>query len=166
MKTVIQLLGCTLRDGAYITGGNFGTPCIQGIIKKCEKANIDVIECGWLKNDLHKEGSSYYHVPADMLKYCAKKDPQKIYVVMIDWDRYDLNQLPVCDGMSIDAIRVVFPHGKHREGIAVAAEIKQKGYKVFLQAANTLAYSESDLMDLAKAVNTLSPVALSVVCRM
>ena len=163
METTVQLLDCTLRDGAYITGGNFGTPCIQGIIKKCEKANIDVIECGWLKNDSHKDGSSYYHVPDDMLRYCSAKDPKKTYVVMIDWDRYDLSQLPVCDHKSIDAIRVVFPHGKHREGIAVAAEIKQKGYKVFLQAANTLAYNENDLVDLASAVNALAPVALSVV---
>ena len=37
MKTAIQLLDCTLRDGAYITGGDFGAPCIQGIVKKCEK---------------------------------------------------------------------------------------------------------------------------------
>ena len=43
MKTAIQLLDCTLRDGAYITGGDFGAPCIQGIIKKCEKANSDLI---------------------------------------------------------------------------------------------------------------------------
>jgi 4-hydroxy 2-oxovalerate aldolase len=163
MKTAIQLLDCTLRDGAYITGGDFGAPCIQGIIKKCEKANIDVIECGWLKNDSHKEGSSYYHVPSDMRKYCDEKDPGKTYVVMIDWDRYDLSNLPVCDSKSIDAIRVVFPHGKFREGVAVAAEIKQKGYKVFLQAANTLAYSDEDLVNLAQEVNSLSPVALSVV---
>lgn len=163
METKIQLLDCTLRDGAYITGGNFGAPCIQGIIRKCEKANVDVIECGWLKNDAHQEGSSYYHLPADMARYCAEKDPKTAYVVMIDWDRYDLSQLPVCDGKSIDAIRVVFPHGKHHEGIAVAAEIKKKGYKVFLQAANTLAYSEEDLVSLAHDVNTLCPVALSVV---
>lgn len=163
MKTDIQLLDCTLRDGAYITNGNFGAPCIQGIIRKCEKANIDVIECGWLKNDAHKDGSSYYHLPADMTKYCSEKNSQKTYVVMIDWDRYDLTQLPICDGKSIDAIRVVFPHGKHREGVAVAAEIKKKGYKVFLQAANTLAYSEDDLIALANEVNSLGPVALSVV---
>ena len=163
MKTTIKLLDCTLRDGAYVNNSNFGTPCIQGIIKKSEKANIDVIECGWLKNDPHQEGSSYYHVPDDMLKYCSKKDPSKTYVVMIDWDRYDLDTLPVCDGKSIDAVRVVFPHGKHREGISVASKIKEKGYKVFLQAANTLAYSNKDLIELAECVNKLSPVALSVV---
>jgi len=163
MKTYIKLLDCTLRDGAYVNNSIFGAPCIQGIIKKSQKANIDVIECGWLKNDPHKDGSTYYHVPDDMRKYCSKKDPSKTYVVMIDWDRYDLDNLPDYDGNSIDAVRVVFPHGKHREGIAVASKVKEKGYKVFLQAANTLAYSNRDLIELAECVNELSPVALSIV---
>ena len=163
MKTNIQLLDCTLRDGAYITGGDFGVPAIIGLIKKLTDAKVDIIECGWLKNPEYAEGSSYYHVPSDLEQYLRRKDPDKTYVAMIDWDRYDLDQLPVYDGRSLDAIRVVFPHGKHREGIAVAEEIKKKGYKVFLQAANTLAYSDEDLMDLAKCVNRLMPVSLSVV---
>ena len=44
MKTYIKLLDCTLRDGAYVNNSIFGAPCIQGIIKKSQKANIDVIE--------------------------------------------------------------------------------------------------------------------------
>ena len=47
-------------------------------------------------------------------------------MVMIDWDRYNVDTLPVCDGKSIDAIRVVFPHGKHREGLAVGEKVKEK----------------------------------------
>ena len=163
MKTNIQLLDCTLRDGAYITNGDFGVPAIVGLIKKLSEAKIDIIECGWLKNSPHTEGSSYYHVPSDLERYLIRKDLDKTYVVMIDWDRYDLSQLPQYDGKSIDAIRVVFPHGKHKEGIKVGEEIKKKGYKVFLQAANTMAYSNEDLVDLAKCVNKLMPVSLSVV---
>ncbi len=163
MKTGIKLLDCTLRDGAYITGGDFGTPSIGGIINKLTKANIDIIECGWLKNPEYKDGSTYYQVPSDLHKYLSKKDPRVTYVVMIDWDRYDLNLLPPCDGTSLDAIRVVFPHGKHWNGCEVAKKIKEKGYKVFLQAANTLAYSDEDLLDLARCVNEVKPVSLSVV---
>ena len=44
----IQLLDCTLRDGAYIVDAKFGTPAIKGIVGKLEDANIDIIECGWL----------------------------------------------------------------------------------------------------------------------
>ena len=82
---------------------------------------------------------------------------------MIDWDRYQTDALPECDGKSINAIRVVFPHGKVQGGMQVAEKIRSKGYQVYLQAANTLAYSDAELIELAEAVNALKPVCLSVV---
>lgn len=163
MGKKIELLDCTLRDGAYIVEARFGTPAIKGIIKKMQDANIDIIECGWLKNAPHEEGTSFFHVPSDLEKYLLKRSERATYVAMIDWDRYDLDNLPECDGKTIDAIRVVFPYGKHREGVAVGEAIAGKGYKVFFQAANTLAYSDQDLTELAQEVNRVSPVALSVV---
>jgi 4-hydroxy 2-oxovalerate aldolase len=159
----IQLLDCTLRDGAYIVDAKFGVPAIKGMIKKLQDAEVDIIECGWLKNAPHEEGTSFYHVPEDLEQYLLKRRAYTTYVAMIDWDRYDLSYLPQCDGKSLDAIRVVFPHGKHEEGIAVGKEIAKKGYQVYFQAANTLAYSEEDLTDLAKAMNQVHPVAVSVV---
>ena len=124
----IKLLDCTLRDGAYITESMFGDPAIRGIIKKMQEAHAEVIECGWLKNSPHQPGSSYFNVPADIEPYILEKDPGIVYSVMIDWDRYDTEQLPAYDGKSIDAVRVVFPHGKHREGIEVGKRIREKGY--------------------------------------
>ena len=38
----IKLLDCTLRDGAYITNGNFGSGVIKGIIKNLSNANSNV----------------------------------------------------------------------------------------------------------------------------
>lgn len=163
MEKKIQLLDCTLRDGAYIVDAKFGTPSIKGIIKKSQDANIDVIECGWLKNTEHVPGTSFFHVPDDLLPYIIEKKESTTYVVMIDWDRYDLDFLPEYDGKTIDAIRVVFPHGKHKEGIAVGKKIREKGYKVFYQAANTLAYTNDDLLDLAKEVNETDAESVSVV---
>lgn len=159
----IKLLDCTLRDGAYITKSEFGVPAIKGIIKKMQDAHADIIECGWLKDSEHKEGTTYFHVPSDLEPYLVDRQSDVTYVVMIDWDRYDTDNLPEYDGKSIDAIRVVFPHGKHREGIAVGCKIREKGYKVYFQAANTMAYSNEDLHDLAQAVNEFKPEAISVV---
>ena len=163
MEKKIELLDCTLRDGSYITASHFGTPAIKGIIKKMQEARVDIIECGWLKDKEYTEGSAFYHVPSDLGPYFLNRSKDHTYVVMIDWDRYNLANLPVYDGKSIDAIRVVFPHGKHKEGIEVGEEIKKKGYKLYLQAANTLAYSDADLKELANYVNQAKPVALSVV---
>lgn len=163
MERKIELLDCTLRDGAYITNSKFGVPAIKGIIKKMQAACVDIIECGWLKDKPHEVGTVFYHVPADLEQYLLKKSVSSVYVVMIDWDRYNTDNLPPYDGKSVDAIRVVFPHGKHCEGIEVGRKIREKGYKVYFQAANTLAYNNQDLIDLAKCMNEFSPVSLSVV---
>lgn len=159
----IQLLDCTLRDGAYINNSDFGNPALKGIIKHLQDARVEIIECGWLKDAPHKAGSSYFHLPKDADSYILEKKSSAIYVAMIDYNRYDDSALPQCDGKSIDAIRVVFPHGKHDEGIAIGNRIAQKGYKVFYQAANTLAYSDEDLAALAEAMNKAKPVAVSIV---
>ena len=158
-----MLLDCTLRDGAYIVDSQFGEPVIRGMIRKLEEAGAEIIECGWLKNAGHKPGSSFYHVPADLEQYLSEKKKHVTYTVMIDWDRYDLDYLPENNGRSLDAIRVVFPHGKHREGCAVGRQIAEKGYKVFFQAANTLAYTDDELRDLAAEINRIKPVSLSIV---
>lgn len=163
MNNKIQLLDCTLRDGAYITQSNFGTPAIKGIIKRMQDANIDIIECGWLKNTPHKEGSSFFHAPSDVVPYLLDKRSDTLYAVMIDWDRYDLNNLPAYDGKSIDAIRIVFPHGKHNEAIEIGKQIRDKGYQILFQAANTLAYTEDELKILAQAMNAIEPISLSIV---
>lgn len=159
----IQLLDCTLRDGAYIVDSMFGEIAIKGIIKKLSDANIDIIECGWLKNSGHKTGSTFFHFPAEIKEYLGKKNPDTTFVAMIDWDRYDLAYLPPCDGESIDAIRVVFPKEHFKEGIALGKTIKDKGYQVYFQAANTLGYSDEGLMELAQEINRAKPTALSIV---
>ena len=55
MGSQIQLLDCTLRDGAYIVDSMFGEAAIKGIITKMGDANIDIIECGWLKDKSMKQ---------------------------------------------------------------------------------------------------------------
>ena len=163
MSATIELLDCTLRDGAYITNSVFGEAAIRGIIHNMEQAGIDIIECGWLKDSPHEFGSSFYHVPSDLEQYLISRDNNKTYVVMIDWDRYDVDNLPVCDHKSIDAIRVVFPKGRHNEAIEVGRTIRKKGYRLFFQAANTLSYSDKELDELAFAMNQIMPESLSIV---
>lgn len=159
----IKLLDCTLRDGAYIVDGKFGDT-IGGIIKNLQDSRVDLIEVGWLKDFSHRTGTSYYHTPNDIRQYLlSDKNPNTIYLAMIDYNRYDLNNLPENDGKSIDAIRVVFPHGKVEEGCKLVEIIKSMGYQAYLQAANTLAYSDLDLLELADAVNKVKPVGISIV---
>ena len=45
----LELLDCTLRDGAYIVDAHFGVAAIKGILKKLQESNMDIIECGFLQ---------------------------------------------------------------------------------------------------------------------
>lgn len=163
MTKPVMLLDCTLRDGAYIVDADFGTPAIKGIIRRMQEANLEIIECGWLKNTPHEEGTTYYHVPDDIKPYLLGKNENALLVAMIDWNRYDLSNLPPCNNETINAIRVVFPREHFREGITLGQTIHQKGYQVFFQAANTLAYSDEELSQLADTVNSSEALSLSVV---
>ena len=162
MKNVF-LLDCTLRDGAYIVDSMFGETAIRGIINKLQETGIEIIECGWLKNKEYKIGSTFYHRPDDLKQYILQKNPNVIYTAMIDWNQYNLDFLPDYDQKSIDAIRIVFPYGKQKEGIEIGKEILKKGYKIFFQAANTISYSDNDLVNLANEINNIKPISLSIV---
>lgn len=160
----IEILDCTLRDGAYIIDAEFGGQTIGGLIKRLQDANIDIIECGWLKDFKHEDGTTFYHVPSDLDRYLIEeKSGNTIYAAMIDYNRYDINTLPRNTGKNIDAIRVVFPHGKMKEGLSLVPQIKDKGYKVFVQAANTLSYTDYELLCLAETINEAKPNGVSIV---
>ena len=164
MQNKIQLLDCTLRDGSYIVAAEFGETVMRGILRKLAAANVDILECGWLKDTPHKPGTAFYHVPADALAYLPENlSPSTVCAVMIDWDRYDLDRLPENDGRGVNAIRMVFPHGKFREAIPLGRKIKDRGYRLFFQAANTLGYSDTDLIALAEEINRVMPESLSIV---
>lgn len=160
---IIKLLDCTLRDGAYVNNAEFGKPAMRGIISKLQDAHTDIIECGWLKDFEHVVGTSYLHVPEDAEQYINCKSEDIVYCAMIDWNRYNTDNLSPYAGGTINAVRVVFPHGKLKEAISIGKVIREKGYKVLFQAANTLAYSCGDLIELANAMNEFHPYALSVV---
>lgn len=151
----IKLLDCTLRDGAYIVNSNFGESSIIGIIQKLVDANVDIVECGWLKNSIHEKGSSFYNKVSDILPYIGNKAKNTEYCVMIDWNRYDLNFLEQNNGKSIDAIRVAFPYGKIDDAISIGKKIIEKGYELYFQMMNILAYDDKDIIKVCDLISKI-----------
>ena len=77
----IQLLDCTLRE-APINELMWGDFYIKQIINGLEKANIDIIECGFLKNDEYKFGSTSFHKAEELKKYLKNKKKDIISFVL------------------------------------------------------------------------------------
>lgn len=145
-----KILDCTLRDGAYVVDSKFGEKRICDIITTLENSKIDIIECGWLRNCVHEKNSVLYKVPEDAKGYLEGVKSQ--FSLMFDYGRYEVSQLPQNSGL-IDIIRIAFYKKSLDEISFVAEEVKNKGYKVFLQASNVKDYSKNDLVKLCKRAN-------------
>ncbi len=160
----VQVLDCTLRDGGYCNEWHFGFENSKKITSGLVEAGIDIIECGFLTNqtDYHSDYTKF-----NTLEQVAQIIPNdrdgKIFVAMMNYGEYDIDSLPDYDGKSIDGIRVAF----HKKNLVNALEwceqIQKKGYKVFIQAMVSLAYSDCEFLELIRRVNKFKPYAFYIV---
>lgn len=156
----IKILDCTLRDGAYVVEGNFGSKRICNIINSLQASGVDIIECGWLRDCLSEENTVFYNIPEELNRYVDKKTSN--FALMFDYDRYNIEKLPENIGL-VDIIRIAF-YKRSLDEISFAAEkVKSKGYKVFLQPSNVKEYEEKDLIKLCKRANYIGVDACYIV---
>lgn len=160
----LNVLDCTLRDGGYCNKWEFGFQNVQDIIKGLVEANIDIIECGFLTNKVeYHENLTKFSDISQISKFIPKNRCDKLFVAMINYGEYDVEELPNYDGTSIDGIRVAF-HKKDRiEALKICNKIKDKGYKVFIQPMATLSYTDEEFLELIHNSNSFEPYAFYIV---
>ncbi len=160
----VRILDCTLRDGGYCNEWNFGFSNIKKILNGLKEAGIDIIECGFLTNKVkYEKNGTRYNTIEELTEFVPKEKQNKPYVAMINYGEYDISQLPVYDGTSIDGIRVAFHKKDFPEAIKICEQIKEKGYLVFIQAMVSLNYTDEEFLALIRASNQLEPYAFYIV---
>ena len=159
----ISILDCTLRDGGYINDFAFGSFAIQDIISKLTRASIDIIECGFLKSKAFDPEKSLFGSIEAVKKVIGKKNPNLIYVAMIQYGAINIDEISEMDGTSIDGIRLTFHEHEIEDSFELARQLMDKGYKVFMQPVGTTTYTDSALLQLISRVNQLRPFAFYLV---
>lgn len=159
----IQILDCTLRDGGYVNDWRFGKNAIARIIQKLTSSGVDIIECGFLEECDYDPDCSFYNHVDQIAEFLPEDRRNTCYVAMTRLGKYPIESLPPHDGRSIDGIRVSFHFNEVEEGIAYCHQIKQKGYKVFIQPVGTSSYCDEDLLSLIHLVNELKPYSFYLV---
>lgn len=160
----IKVLDCTLRDGGYCNEWMFGFDNIKKIVKGLVDAEIDIIECGFLVENLeYQQDATKFSDLMQLSTFLPSKSLEKLFVAMINYGEYDVERLPQYDGYSIDGIRVAF-HKKDLLGaLEVCRIIKQKGYKVFVQPMVSLSYTDIEFINLINMCNEIEPYAFYIV---
>lgn len=158
----IKILDCTLRE-APLEQLMWGTASIRKILDGLQKAGIDIIEVGFLKNEAYQVGSTSFQTVEEIKPYLVDKDKNITYVALVDYGRYDIDNLSDYDGESIDAIRVCFKHAEIDKVLAYAQKIRDKGYGVCIQHVDTMGYTDEEITLFIEEVNRFNPLAYSIV---
>ena len=161
----IQILDCTLRDGGYVNDWGFGRKTIPSILDKLARANIDIIECGFLTGMVQDRERSLFGSVADIEEVLPADRRASMLVAMIAIGEKELHPsaLAPCDGKSIEGIRLTFHKAEIRQAFQWANIIMEKGYRVFMQPVGTAFYSDLELLRLVEEINALKPYAFYIV---
>ena len=159
----INILDCTLRDGGYINRFEFGKTVIVNMIDQLGKANIDIIECGFLKSNEWSEDATLFGSVEAVRPMIQKKYPNSTYVGMIQYGKISGDEISPRQKDSLDGIRVTFHEHEIEGAFVLGEELKKKGYLVFMQPVGTMTYTEEGLCALIDRVNALRPYAFYMV---
>lgn len=162
--TNIRLLDCTLRDGGYCNNWTFGHNNIHKIVNGLLEANLDIIEVGYIsqKKEFNIERTQYTSFE-QAGQFIPENREGRIFVGMINYGEFNIDDIPVYDGSSVEGIRVTFHKKERVEALEFCAKLKEKGYKVFIQGMVSLSYTDEEFLDLIKRVNAFEPYAFYIV---
>lgn len=160
----IKVLDCTLRDGGYCNQWQFGYSNIKTIVSGLVEAGVDIIECGFLTNRVtYNPDVSKFTSMEELSKVIPENREGRMYVCMVNYGEYRLEDFPVCDRYAVDGIRVAFHKKDMIEAISLCKGLKEKGYTVFMQAMVSLNYTDEEFLHLISLANELSPYAFYIV---
>lgn len=160
----LKVLDCTLRDGGYCNAWRFGSRNTRTISSALVEAGVDIIELGFLTNRVRYDPDvTKYTTVAEAAAMIPADRAGKLFVCMVNYGEYRLEDLPNCDGSSIDGIRVAFHKKDRYEALRFCQGIQEKGYKVFIQAMVSLNYTDEEFLELIRLCSAFSPYAFYIV---
>lgn len=165
MNKNVKMLDCTLRDGGYINDWEFGHGVIVGMYKRLDEAGVDYIEIGFLDDrrnfDINRTIIPNTESINKIFGSIEKKNA--IPVAMIDFGTCSLDSIGPADETFIEGIRVIFKKEKIDQALPFCKAIKEKGYKLFIQAISITAYSDIEMLEYVQKINEIKPYAFSIV---
>ncbi len=151
----LKILDVTLRDGGCVNNFNFGQTYMEKILAAQEASGVDMIEMGYIDSKSGSVSGRTQFVNEHVIHeyFLKNKKPDVKYVAIMDFGKFDVNELKHRTVDSIDGIRLAF-HKKNRKDIIAAGKIiMEKGYEFYIQPMITMRYSDAELLDLINDVN-------------
>lgn len=157
----LKVLDVTLRDGGCVNDFNFGQAYMEKILAAQEASGVDVIEMGYIDENKGSTSGRTQYIDEKVIPQCILKNKKMgvTYVAMMDYGKFNVDNLGQRTEDGIDGIRMAF-HKKNRlDMIPLGRKIIEKGYQFYIQPMITLRYSDAELLELIDLVNKELPDA-------
>lgn len=160
----VRVLDCTLRDGGYCNDCHFGLANSRYLVDCLVQAGVDIIECGFLtQKKPYQEDYTRFNTLEQAARLLPEDRAGRLFVALLDYGAYNVEDLPPWDGSSLDGIRVTFHKEDRDPALEMAQRVQEKGYKVFLQPMVALSYTDQEYLELIEKANQLRPYAFYLV---
>ena len=79
----INVLDCTLRDGGYVNNWEFGYDHILQVRYQLEKAGVNIIELGFMRDEEYKRDRAIYNSTEQVKQIIGTKKSEIIYSCLL-----------------------------------------------------------------------------------
>jgi 4-hydroxy 2-oxovalerate aldolase len=158
------LLDCTLRDGGFVNDWNFGFGSIKSIISRLDYAGVDIIEVGFIdERRSYDENRSIFPDTKSILPIFKDYKPKTPIIGMIDYGTCAIDKVSEQSESCLDGIRVIFKKYDQDEALEFLNQIREKGYKIFVNPVSITSYTDIEVSNLIEKINKIKPYAVSIV---
>lgn len=158
----VQINDCTIRDGGYLLAKDPTAEYVRGVFAGLIDSGIDVIEIGFLQDDVSGERLVYGN-SVDARRLLPGPNLAGRFTGFCDNSRYSIENLDECDGESFEYLKISFAKHEAGESLDFVRGAKAKGYKVLANPMDAPSYSAAERSAMISRVNEIAPYCFSIV---
>ena len=173
MKSNLQLLDCTLRDGGLgledankniISDLEFSQTDISYVAENLSKSKIDIVELGSVEiTDTLRTGFAIYQNIEEISRTIPQNRSGQLFAALYRGPDTPLEDIHEWNPNLCEAVRVIIRYSELQKSLDFCAGLSKKGYKVFVQPMLTMRYTDDEIMQLIDAANDMGAYALYIV---
>lgn len=165
----IQLLDCTLRDGgacleeisqASEHEKGMTLESIKYITKNLSLSNIDIIELGTIRDSVEGQKGFCVYPNVESISKTIPKNKNQMYAAIIRAPFPDIASIPEWNESLCEILRVAIIYSDLPGSLEFCREIVKKGYKLFIQVAVTMRYTDKELNYIMREANSMKAYAV------
>jgi 4-hydroxy 2-oxovalerate aldolase len=146
LKSKINIVDVSLRDGGYLNNWNFTSEQIFNVISLLDSLKIDIVELGYMTNDtVCNMEQSVMH---SLLDRVSEKNYQIKLALMINPKFNKCLELLKQFRGHIDIIRIPFNLNTVDTAVELAGKISELGFSVSLNFISVSAYQNDELLNI------------------